>query len=157
MLLVIVGGGPYGEKLEEFAEAMGVSDRVIFVGMVPPEDVAYYYRLGDVFVSASQSETQGLTYVEAMASGQAVLCKKDPCLSDLIADGVDGFQYTTKNEFSELLAKLFESEQYRKELGNAAAKNVRNKYSIESFARSVLNVYETALGNRKIKPEKKMP
>ena len=128
---------------------MGVSDRVIFVGMVPPDRVGYYYRLGDVFVSASQSETQGLTYVEAMASGQVVLCKKDPCLADLITDGVDGFEYTTKNEFSELIGKLFESEQYRRKLGDAAAKNVREKYSIECFARSVLDVYETALAERK--------
>ncbi len=149
MMLVIVGGGPYGDKLEEFAEAMGVSDRIIFVGMVPPEDVVYYYRLGDVFVSASQSETQGLTYVEAMASGQAVLCKRDPCLDDLITDGVNGFMYTTKNEFSELIEKLFESEEYRRELGDAAAKSVREIYSIESFARSVLEVYESAIEKRK--------
>ncbi|MBQ2468989.1 MAG: glycosyltransferase family 4 protein [Clostridia bacterium] len=155
MLLVIVGGGPYGEELEEFAEAMGVSDRVIFVGMVPPEDVVYYYRLGDVFVSASQSETQGMTYVEAMASGQAILCKKDPCLTELVTDGVDGFQYTTKNEFSELLAGLFESEEYRRKIGDAAAESVREKYSIGYFARSVLDVYETALNERKTKEVKR--
>ena len=154
MLLVIVGGGPYGEELEEFAEAMGVSDRVIFVGMVPPEDVVYYYRLGDVFVSASQSETQGMTYVEAMASGQAILCKKDPCLVDLVTDGINGFQYTTKNEFSELLAGLFESEEYRRKIGDAAAESVREKYSIGFFARSVLDVYETALNERKTKEVK---
>ena len=149
MVLVVVGGGPYREELEKFAEAMGVSDQVVFVGMVPPEQVAYYYRLGDVFVSASQSETQGMTYVEAMASGQAVLCKKDACLDDLITNGVDGFEYTTKDEFSELLAKLFESDEYRRKIGDAAAESVREKYSIEYFARSVLDVYGTALERRK--------
>ena len=42
--------------------------------MVPPAQVADYYRLGDLFVSASTSETQGLTYIEALASGLPALC-----------------------------------------------------------------------------------
>lgn len=42
---------------------------VIFAGMVAPEEVPDWYRLGDLFVSASSSETQGLTYIEALAAG----------------------------------------------------------------------------------------
>lgn len=38
--------------------------------MVAPGEVARYYALGDIFISSSQSETQGLTYIEAMAAGR---------------------------------------------------------------------------------------
>ncbi|MEG2258695.1 MAG: glycosyltransferase, partial [Oscillospiraceae bacterium] len=62
-----------------------------------------YYQLGDVFVSASQSETQGLTYVEALASGLPALCREDDCLEGVVVDGVNGYQYSGFDEFSRRL------------------------------------------------------
>ena len=53
-----------------------------------------YYRLGDIFLSASQSETQGLTYIEALASGLPAVCRRDDCLNDVITNGKNGGQYT---------------------------------------------------------------
>ena len=47
----------YGKKAAE----LGVTGSVIFTGMVSPAEVASYYPAGDLFVSASTSETQGLT------------------------------------------------------------------------------------------------
>ena len=67
--LLLVGDWPYREKLEAQVRELGIAGRVIFSGMAAPERVADYYKVGDIFVSASRSETQGLTYIEAMASG----------------------------------------------------------------------------------------
>ena len=50
-------------------QELGIERSVRFAGMVNPNDVAAYYKLGDIFTWASTSETQGLTYIEAMASG----------------------------------------------------------------------------------------
>ena len=61
--------------------------------MIAPDEVARYYKLGDVFVCASSSETQGITYIEALACGLPALCRKDECLSQVITDGYNGFQY----------------------------------------------------------------
>ncbi|MUT94720.1 MAG: glycosyltransferase [Subdoligranulum sp.] len=77
-VLLIVGDGPERAVLEQQAQSLGVADRVIFVGAVPPAEVPRYYALGDVFVSASTSEAQGLTYIEAMAAGLPLLCHADP-------------------------------------------------------------------------------
>lgn len=52
-VLLIVGDGPERAALEQQAQSLGVADRVIFVGAVPPAEVPRYYALGDVFVSAS--------------------------------------------------------------------------------------------------------
>ncbi len=76
-VLLIVGDGPECAALEQQAQSLGVADRVIFVGAVPPAEVPRYYALGDVFVSASTSEAQGLTYIEAMAAGLPLLCHAD--------------------------------------------------------------------------------
>lgn len=77
---VIVGGGPYLEELKAIAAEVGSRENIIFTGAVSPDEVPMYYQLGDVFLSASQSETQGLTYIEALASGLPAVCRADECL-----------------------------------------------------------------------------
>lgn len=77
--LLVIGDGPYRQELETYVNENGLRGRIIFAGMIPADQVASYYKAGDIFVSASNSETQGLTYIEAMASALPVLCKG--CLS----------------------------------------------------------------------------
>ena len=84
-VLLLVGDGP--DREEALACAREKKLPVIFAGMVPHGEVPDYYRLGDIFVTASTSETQGLTYFEALAAGLPVLCRKDPCLEGVIEDG----------------------------------------------------------------------
>ena len=85
--LMIIGDGPYRAEIEEQVKELGISDSVIFTGMIEPDKVAEYYQAGDFFVSASTSETQGLTYVEALAAGIPLLCREDPCLIDVVDSG----------------------------------------------------------------------
>lgn len=86
----IVGEGPMREDLGRMAEELGVSRAVTLTGPKPWEKIDRYYAMGDVFCSASHSETQGLTYVEAMASGLCVCAVNDPCLDGVVEDGVSG-------------------------------------------------------------------
>ena len=65
--LLIVGDGPYLEELKEQAQDLAVMDNVIFTGMVSHNETALYYKAADFFISASTSETQGLTYAESLA------------------------------------------------------------------------------------------
>src|SRR5699024_11194614 len=65
----LVGGGPYRVELEERADRLGIGDRVRLPGAVDLSEVQRGYRLGDVFASASRSETQALTSIEGLASG----------------------------------------------------------------------------------------
>ncbi|MFK5261382.1 glycosyltransferase, partial [Lactiplantibacillus plantarum] len=71
-VLLIVGDGPAREDLEAQAAELGIADHVRFTGEIDHDDVGDYYRVGDVFVSASDSESQGLTYIEAMAADRKV-------------------------------------------------------------------------------------
>ena len=96
---LIVGDGPARESLENAAREKGLDDRIFFIGMVPPHEVQYYYQLGDIFVNASTSETQGLTYIEAAANGLPLLCREDPCINGVLRPGENGYTYTSKTEF----------------------------------------------------------
>ena len=70
--LVIVGKGTDLEYYQNLVHNLDLESRVHFTGMIDKPMVPYYYSAFDCFVSASVSETQGMTYIEALASGLCV-------------------------------------------------------------------------------------
>ncbi len=152
MKFLIVGGGPAKESLEKLAESLGLSQDVIFTGMVAPEDVARYYQLGDVFVGASTSETQGLTYVEASANALPLLCREDPCLDDVMFPGENGYTYTDEAEFCRYLGEIFADENWLEDAGRRS-EQIALGYSKEAFGEAVQDAYNQVLQNWQAEPE----
>ncbi len=143
--MLIVGNGPYHMELERKAEALGIRKQLIFTGMISPEQVPDYYAAGDIFVSASNSETQGITYMEAMASALPLLCRADDCLKGVIVNGTNGLVYHTEKEFILGFEQLKNDFSYRNQLGIMARQSIQKQYSIEAFASSCLQVYDEAI------------
>jgi 1,2-diacylglycerol 3-alpha-glucosyltransferase len=138
--LVIVGSGPALEGLKSLVKQLGIVNRVVFTGAQPWDNIGLFYRLGDVFVSASKSETQGLTYIEAMASGLPVVAREDKCLEDILVQGENGYAFTdTQGLYYGLDQVLFQDEQTDYS-GNAI--NKVQKYSAQEFAHEVEKVYQ---------------
>ena len=136
---VIVGSGPALDKLQGMVSELGLSKRFIFTGARPWDTIGLYYRLGDVFVSASRSETQGLTYIEAMASGLPVVAREDKCLEDILEQGVNGYTFTdNQGLFYGLDQVLFED--MSTDYSENAIEKVR-KYSLQEFAYQIEKVY----------------
>jgi len=144
MTLLLVGDGPYRETLEAKVRELGLGGDVIFTGMVPPEKVAEYYCLGDLFLSASTSETQGLTYLEALASGVPALCRQDPCLEGVVKDGVNGWQFTDSGAFRRRLDAFISSPELRQRLHQGALDSAA-QFSAEVFAQRAEAVYREQL------------
>jgi len=143
--LLIVGDGPQKKRLEEMVNNLCLKEFVIFTGEVKWTDIQNYYALGDVFVSASTSETQGLTYDEALAAGKPILVRKDDSLRGLLCQGENGFAYETKEEFMGFYELLF-SEDNIMVMGYKARKSVEC-LSMTSFGRNVENIYMNLLQN----------
>ncbi|MCR4684538.1 MAG: glycosyltransferase [Lachnospiraceae bacterium] len=145
--ILIVGDGPYRKTLERYVRKCGLTDRVIFTGMVEPKEVPGYYLAGDIFINASLSETQGLTYLEAMACGLPVLCRYDPCLDGVIVNGENGFVYETKEEFAAYAARLVNDPELRRSIGECAKKTVWEKYMPETYAKACEKLYREVIEN----------
>lgn len=138
--LLIVGDGPYRKELEGEVHELGLKGNVIFTGMVPQDSVPDYYHLGDIFVNASVSETQGLTYIEAMASGLPLLCRRDECLANVIEQGKNGFMYENENEFIEYMMKIINDPSFDRQLRiNAADKSM--EFAAENFSAAIERAY----------------
>lgn len=89
--LLIVGDGVDRVRLEKKASKMGLSDRVIFAGRVVPPDLYEVYKLGTVFATASEIETQGIVLIEAAATGLPLIAVKAGAVAEVCQDGVNGF------------------------------------------------------------------
>ena len=136
--LLLVGDGPDREAALDRALERGVD--VIYTGMVPHSEAPDYYRLGDIFVTASTSETQGLTYFEALAAGVPVLCRRDPCVDGVVEDGVNGWQYDSGEDFGRCLSSFCGDKALRERM-RAAARESSEKFSAEAFGAAAARLY----------------
>ena len=141
---LIVGDGPAREDLEKLVRKLNVAEYVIFTGMVPPGEVQNYYQLGDLFVSASTSETQGLTYIEAAANGLPLLCRQDDCLADVLQTGENGYDYTSAEEFLRAIDAVVENPQWRASAARRS-EQIAAAFDKKAFAEAVENIYESVL------------
>ena len=136
--------GSIGDKLKEQAKNLGIEDRVIFVGEIPHDNVAIYYQIGDVFLNASISETQGLTFVEAMVAKVPVNARFDKNLEDLLVKNDAGLVYKNEEEFIENIKKLKEDKEFRDKIINNAFE-VSKDYTAEKFGERVEALYKKTI------------
>ena len=146
--LLIVGDGPDKEKYENIAHELGLDKNVIFAGKAAWEEMPYYYHLADVFTTASTSETQGLTVIEAMASGKVPVCIKDDAFIGTVTPELNGFLFTTDQEYLEDILTLYTDhkllEKYDKQ-----ARIKSEECSSKNYAARVLEVYSRAINDQK--------
>ena len=138
--LLIVGEGPERENLENLAKSLGIEKSVVFAGEKPWAEIGRYYQMGDVFVGASLTETQGLTFEEAMAAQIPVVAKYDKNLDGIIRDKINGRFFYKDENLAEILFEILSDKE-------ESALMVKNAYSgIESlsskyFGESVEKIY----------------
>ena len=141
--LFIVGGGPYLKTLKEDADK--ISKEVVFTGMVDANSVNRYYQAADIFTTASTSETQGLTYYEALANGTIALCRDDSVLDGVIKNSFNGFKYVDFQGFEKFVDRVF-SDRETKELLEANARSyAQEHFSKEGFGEKCLASYKQAI------------
>lgn len=144
LVLLIVGDGPARNSLEKLAVELGIAGDVVFTGMVDPKEVQKYYQLGDIFVSASTSETQGLTYIEAAANGLPLLCRQDLCLEDVIKEGENGYEYKDEEEFLDRIEEIAEDRTWRIHAGKRS-EEIAASFDKATFGNAVEEVYKSVL------------
>ncbi|XJS11359.1 glycosyltransferase [Aerococcaceae bacterium WGS1372] len=90
--LVIVGDGPYRETLETLVKGYEL-DHVHFVGEINHNEVNEYYQMADLYINASESESQGLTYLESIANRLPIVAKENDYLNQIVKSGEFGQLY----------------------------------------------------------------
>lgn len=150
---LIVGSGPDEQRYKDLVDELEIADAVIFTGKVAYSDIPSYYHLASLFATASQSETQGLTVIEAMASSLPAMCIEDESFKNVIDDGLDGIIFHNEEECYEKMEKLYQDVVELKRLAKQARIKA-DSFSSNHYAESVLDVYRYAI-REKNKDKKK--
>lgn len=148
--LVVAGDGPYLDSLKEQAVKLNLQKHVIFTGMIPPSETALYYKAADFFISASTSETQGLTYLESLASGTPVIAHGNPYLDNLISDKMFGTLYYGEHD---LAGAILEALIATPDMDEQKLADKLYEISAENFGKRVHEFYLDAMISNKFEQE----
>ena len=118
--LIIVGDGPDKEKYEEYSKELGIDKNVIFTGKAKWTDIPYYYHVSNLFVTASKTETQGLTVIEAMASNLCPVCMRDEAFQSMVTDNLNGVFFETEEEYIKQIERLYKNKKELERLNRQA-------------------------------------
>ena len=145
-VLLIVGGGNYLNELKLMATHLNLDDYIIFTGPQFGELVPAHYHISDIFLSASLSETQGLTYIEAMASGIPAIARYDENLVGVIKEGINGYFFNDVEELLDIVLKLIDS---NIELLKSSALEDSSRFSLQKFYEDIIAVYDEAVVSKR--------
>ena len=148
---VIAGDGPDVKVLQEQVERLTLEDYVIFAGNVDHGDVGNYYRMADIFVSASDTETQGLTYVEALAAGTPCVVYDTDYTENIFDKDIFGRRFNTQQEMQEEIISLLK--QKRAKIPQEILQNKLQSISSDQFATNVHDFYQYVIDHYQPKHE----
>ena len=154
---IIAGKGPQEASLKQLALSVGVSDKVIFAGFVPDVELNSHYNLADLVVMPNvQSEVGdlegfGMVFLEANATGKAVIGGRSGGTADAVEQAVTGFLVDPDDdaELIEKLRLLLIDSELRKRMGSAGLDRVRNQFSWEPRSAVVRKLTADIAASRK--------
>ncbi len=141
--LVFVGGGAIKNELEYICRVLGIEHAVKFIGEVSYAELTSknYYSMGDVFVTPSTWETQGLSVVEAMASGLPVVAFNYRAMPEVVGKGGILVKHLDQYGFAIAMGKLAGSSKLREEVGREAVIQSK-KYNISKHVQKLTIMYD---------------
>ncbi len=141
--LVVVGDGTERVKLEHLCTQLGIGERCHFPGFVSIEQgLAEYYALADVFVTASEVETQGLVLLEAAACAVPIVAVQATCLHEIVHEGLNGYLLPSGdlNGMANRLAELAQDLERARQMGAAGRLIVERHAEAKTFS-AYLDLY----------------
>lgn len=138
--LVIVGGGPDMDEIQEITRSVNMQDHVIFTGEIDHDKVSPYYHMANLFVSSSDTETQGLTCIEAIASGAKVIVRSAPYTDELLKDPAVGVTFNTEEQLVSSVSRYLDHPKVFDD--RKAQKQILHDISSDTFGNNVLKFYQ---------------
>lgn len=142
-VLLVVGDGVDKARLEHL---YGGADGVRFLGRVLPPDLYEIYKMGWVFATASEIETQGIVLIEAAATGLPLIAVDKGAVAEVCVDGVDGFLCKSGDvdEMTEAMVKVLSDDKLREKFSRASTK-IAAEHDFEKTLDRFENIYKRVI------------
>ncbi|MDE5867826.1 MAG: glycosyltransferase, partial [Anaeroplasmataceae bacterium] len=147
-ILLIVGGGPQLEELKNIAKELQIFDKMRFTGLVDFDKISLFYQISNVFVNASKSETQGLTYLEALSSSLPVLVQKDSCILNVVEDYYNGIYFDGEEELAKKMDEILKAPSTLRKIKANTRPSVE-QFSKENFCKKMEALYQETIEKNK--------
>lgn len=139
--LLLIGDGHQRLSLQQKINALGLQQQVVLLGAVSPEKMPLYYKLGQLFVFTSKSETQGMVILEAMAAGLPVVAIRSSGIDDVVIDDMTGFKTPeNQDQWTARILQLLEDPSLQQVMAEQA-RQFAALHSVEHFAANVRTIY----------------
>jgi glycosyltransferase involved in cell wall biosynthesis len=148
--LIIAGTGEEWQKCVKLVEELDIKERVKLPGFVEPEEVIKLYNGCEFFVLPSRREPFGITNLEAMAAGKAIIAANVDGVPEIIRNGENGILFKPENinELAEKILWLYDNKEIKDKMGRCGRLLAEKKYDWISIADRYIKIYETMLGNK---------
>jgi len=141
--LLLVGDGILREKLEEYAKEKGIFEKVIFLGLVPPENIPLYVSIMDILVHTSLREGLPKAVAQGFAGGKPVVSFDIDGARELVIDGETGFLVPPKNIsiLTEKLIFLLKNSDIACKMGSIGRERVKKLFPVEKMVDEIEKLY----------------
>ncbi len=145
--LLIIGDGPLKNYLQKFAKKLNLSEKVIFAGWIPHEQLPQVYALADIFLLTSPLEGLPTVVLEAMAMKKPVLTAMTGGQSDFIVNGENGLfiDPNSPKEIAKKICFLIEREDNRTKLGQMARKTAIKNFNWDKIIHLLIKLIEYSI------------
>jgi glycosyltransferase involved in cell wall biosynthesis len=143
--LWLVGQGKEMDALRRLAGRLGAGGRVHFAGVRPHAALPTWYQAADLFLFASETETQGLVLAEAAACGLPAVAVSAPGCEEVVRDGETGI--LTKGDpaaLAEAAIGLLLDAERRRAMGARARQVAEREFGVDLQISRTLDVYAGA-------------
>ena len=150
--LLIIGDGPAMKDLKALAKKLKIQDKTIFTGMLTGKELHEAVAAADIFASASASENQPMTFLEAMSFGLPMVGTNAKGAPELIHDKKNGLLFPPKNhrKMAECIIKILRESKRQEEMGASSARYAKD-YSNEKIIEELLRDYQMLIREKNAK------
>ncbi|MBQ6375994.1 glycosyltransferase [Candidatus Saccharibacteria bacterium] len=147
--LVVVGDGVDKKRLEKLCKERGLDGNVKFLGRIVPPDLYEIYKMGDVFATASEIETQGIVLIEAAASGLPLIAVDAGAVGEVCINGKNGVlcRPGDTSGIAEAMGKILLDEDLRRKFSEASVK-IAHEHDFEKTLDQFINIYNKVIRDK---------
>jgi glycosyltransferase involved in cell wall biosynthesis len=150
--VLFVGDGTLRNQIEARAVSLGLADKVIFTGLVPPVDVPRYIGIMDCLVHLSRREALSRALPQALAAGKPVIAYDFDGADEVCLEGETGYLVNMGNVsmVCTRLRQLATDPQLRAHLGGRGREFVRHNFTTRQLVDTQLEIYRKLAAQRGI-------
>ncbi len=148
---LLVGGGEWRQRFEQEALRLGLADRFVFTGLVPPEEVPGLIGIMDVLVHASLREGLARALPQALAAGKPVVAYDCDGASEVCLPEKTGLLVRPgdRDGLREAVLRLSQDANLRERFGSAGRELVRAEFPVQKMVDDIYRLYERLLACNK--------